>query len=150
MTEPEPILTISPISPGTAKLREKYYEQFAAQSERLDALATQLITLELAIPGIYAAVLKLVHGADATIPLAGWIIAAFLCWFIALALTLVTLIPREWKVDPTIVKNDPTKPAPVLGLEDFFIQSARYKRRWLIPAIALFWAGIFCAAIAIF
>jgi len=153
MTEPEPIptiLTARPISPGAAKLREKYYEQFAAQSDRMDNLAEQLIKLELAIPGLYAAVLKLVHGADATVTPDGWIIAAFGCWFVALALTLAALIPREWKVDPTVVKNDPTKTSPVLGLEDYFIQSARYKRRWLIPAILLFWAGILCAAVAIF
>ena len=149
MTE-QPIPTARPISPGAAKLREKYYEQFATQSDLMDKLAEHLIKLELAIPGLYAAVLKLVHGQDATVAIDGWIYAAFGCWFAALALTLVSLIPREWKVDPTVLKSDPASASPVMGLQDFFIKSARHKRRLLIPAMFLFWAGIICAAIAIF
>ena len=146
----DPILTARPVSPGAAKLREKYYEQFATQSDRMDSLAAQLIKLELAVPGLYAALLKLIHGKDATLTPDGWLIATFICWFAALALTLYSLIPREWKVDPTVVKNNPTKSSPVLGLEDFFRHSARHKRRLLIPATLLFWVGILCAVIAIF
>ncbi len=142
-------LPTQPISPNTALLQKKFYEQFAAQSEQLDKLGGQLITLELAIPGLYAAVLKLVHGKDTTLTIDGWLYFTFACWFLALLLTLLSLVPRRWKVDPTVVKGDAASQKPTLGLEDFFYQSAQHKRRLLIPAIMLFWAGILGAAILV-
>jgi len=99
---------------------------------------------------LYAAVLKLVQGKDAALTMNGWLIFTFGCWFLALLLTLVSLIPRRWKVDPTVVKGDPASQKPVLGLEDFFLKSAQYKRRLLIPAILLFWTGILGAAVLVF
>ena len=59
----------------------------------MDKLAQQLITLELAIPGIYATAVKLTAGADATVTVDTGVIGAFLCWFAALLLALVSLIP---------------------------------------------------------
>ena len=40
-------------------LREKAWEEFCAQPERMDALARQLIVLELTLPSLYLALLKL-------------------------------------------------------------------------------------------
>ena len=139
-----------PVSPAATLLREKFYEQFAAQSEQMDKLARQLITLELAIPGLYATVLKLIQGKDAVVPADGWLYFTFICWFLALLLTLVSLVPRRWQVDPTVVKGNAASREPVMGLEDFFVRSALYKRRLLIPAIFLFWLGILGAAALVF
>lgn len=139
-----------PVSPSSTKLREKFDEQYAAQSEQMDKLAGQLITLELAVPGLYATVLKLTQGEKATLAVDGWLYFTFGCWFLALLLTLISLIPRRWRVDPTVVKGDQASREPVMGLEDFFFQSARYKRRLLIPAILLFWLGIIGAAVLVF
>lgn len=144
-----PLVTRPPNS-AEKLLQQKFAESQAGQSELMDKLARQLITLELAIPGIYAAVLKLVQGEDATLPSSGWLIFTFVCWFLALLLTLISLIPRQWNVDPTILKSDPTGKGKALSLEDFFYKSARYKRRLLIPASLLFFAGIVGAALLVF
>lgn len=56
-----PIRTTA-IAEGELKLLGAFHEDIARQSERMDDLAKQLITLELAIPGLYAVVLKLVSG----------------------------------------------------------------------------------------
>jgi hypothetical protein len=149
MSETSPLAT-RPINQGERLLREKFAESIAGQSELMDQLARQLITIELAIPGLYAAILKLTQGENATLDADGWLIATFGCWFIALALTLIALIPRNWDVDPTILKSDPTGKTPALSLEEFFRKSAQYKRRLLIPACLAFWLGIVGAAIAIF
>lgn len=49
-----------PLDSSKKVLRAKFAESFAGQSEQMDSLARQLITLELAVPGIYSAALKLV------------------------------------------------------------------------------------------
>ena len=146
------VLPTRPPNPSEEVLRAKFAEQFAGQSEQMDALARQLITLELAVPGIYAAVLKLVQGQDATLPVNGWLIAAFGCWSLALLLTLAALFPRRWTVDPTLLKPDVAKHedlSDTLSLEEFFYRSARYKRRFLFAAIVLFWLGIVAAVLAV-
>lgn len=145
----QPIATRPPNS-SEKLLRDKFMERYAAQSDRLDKLGQQLITLELAIPGLYATVLKLTQGDKVTVPADGWLYFTFACWFIALLLTLVSLIPRSWRVDAAILQRDPVQPDGPLGLEDFFYQSAQYKRRLLIPAILIFWLGIFGAALVLF
>jgi len=145
-----PILTSTPVSTSSTLLQNKFYDQFAAQSEQMDKLGAQLITLELAIPGLYATVLKLLQGDDATIAADNWFYFTFVCWFFALLLTLISLVPRIYDVDPTIIKNVAGSNAAKMSVEDFFFKSARYKRRLLIPSIHLFWAGIFGAAITIF
>jgi hypothetical protein len=62
-------LTTRPPDAYEAKIKEKYAESFAGQSDLMDKLAQQLLTLELAIPGLYATVLKLVAGDKATVPI---------------------------------------------------------------------------------
>ena len=59
-------LPTRPVSGSETLLRNKFAESIVGQSELMDKLAQQLITLELAIPGIYVAVLKLTAGDDAT------------------------------------------------------------------------------------
>ena len=145
----DPIST-TPVTPGNKLLQVKFAESLAGQSKLMDKLARQLITLELAIPGIYAAVLKLVQGEDAPLPVNNWLIFTFACWFMATLLTLISLIPRDWKVDPTMLKSDPAGRSKALSLEEFFHDSAQYKRRLLIPACILFWLGIMGAALVIF
>jgi len=144
------VLSTRPVTSSESVLRDKFAESIAGQSELMDKLAQQLITLELAIPGLYAAVLKLTAGDAATVPVNNWFYGAFGCWSVALLLALVSLIPRTWKVDPTLLKADATSKGGVLGLEDFFRKSAAYKRWLLIPSAVLFALGIFCAAMLVF
>jgi hypothetical protein len=150
MAENEPIHVV-PVSKPTQILRDKFYEQYANQAEQMDALARQLITIELAIPGLYATVLKLTQGDKATLSLDNWLFFTFGCWALALAFTLAALLPRNWKVDPTKVKPDPTEETnPSLSLEEFFYKSARTKYRLLVLACAAFGLGIIGAVVVIF
>ncbi len=143
------ILATRPPSEGENLLRNKFAESIAGQSELMDKLGQQLITLELAIPGLYATVLKFTQGDTATAARNQWLYLAFGCWFVALALTLASMVPRHWRVDPTILRQDPAQKNDMLGLEDFFYKSAQYKRWLLIPACVLFWLGVLSAALLV-
>jgi hypothetical protein len=144
-----PLQTRAP-NPSERVLREKFAEDMAGQSAELSKLAQQLITLELGIPGLYAAALKLTQGEVATLAVDGWLVGAFVCWFVALGLTLWSLIPQRWRVDPTRLKSDPGGAGDSLSLEDYFRESAAFKRRRLVGATVIFFAGIVAAAVAIF
>jgi hypothetical protein len=142
-------LTTRPPDTYEKKIREKYAESFANQSDLMDKLAQQLLTLELAIPGLYATVLKLIRGDQATVPVNNMLYVTFALWIAALGLTLIALMPREWKVDPQIMERDPKSTTGELGIKDFFAKSARYKRNLLIVATLLFFSGITLAALTV-
>ncbi len=126
-------------------LRKKFYESIAAQSDLMDKLGERLLTLELGIPGLYATVIKLTSGDKATVAFDGALGVTLGCWLLALLLTLAALTPRNWRVDPSVLKQDPKKFAEGLGIEDFFTRSAQYKRLLLIGSAMLFFAGIVAA-----
>ena len=135
---------------GTEKLlKEKFAESIASQCEHMDKLGRQLITLELAIPGLYATVLKLTSGSKATLSTSPGLYIAFACWFIALLFTLISLIPRRWRVNRNIMKQDPSIETQELGIEDFFHKTAQYKRRLLVTASLLFFVGVYSAAFTV-
>jgi hypothetical protein len=64
-----------------------------------------IFALELAVPGLYATVLKLVSGDKATLANCNVLYLTFACWFLALMLTLISLVPRKWKVNPSVMKQ---------------------------------------------
>lgn len=130
-------------------MRQKFYENLTQQSELVDKMSGHLLTLELAIPGVYAAVLKLVRGDAATLPLNAAFYITFACWLVALVLTFIALTPKKWQVDVSVLKQDPQKMSEGLGIEDFFEQSAQYKLRFVIASSVLFFIGIFSAAFTI-
>lgn len=131
-----------PLTENEKILRQKFYESIVGQSDLLDKLGERLLTLELGIPGLYAAVIKLTSGDKATVAFDWALVATLGCWLAALVLTLISLTPRNWHVDPSVLKQDPQKIADGLGIEDFFTRSAQYKRRLLVASAALFFAGI--------
>jgi hypothetical protein len=101
----------------------------------MDRLAQALLTVELAIPGLYATSLKLVSGKESltlTTPLG----IAFACWFVALVGCLYVLIPKRYPVNPEELRNSEQ------SIENFFHRSARHKWRWLLASIVCFIAGI--------
>lgn len=144
----QPLVTRPPDT-YEAKIKEKYAESFANQSDLMDKLAQQLLTLELAIPGLYATVLKLIRGDQATVPVNNMLYVTFALWIVALGLTLMALMPRKWKVNPQIMERDPKSTTGELGIKDFFAKSARYKRNLLIVATLLFFSGITLAALTV-
>lgn len=143
-----PIATRPPSS-DEKLLQAKFIESIAAQSEQMDKLGRQLITLELAIPGLYATALKLTAGEKAIVGLTPAFYITFGCWLLALLLTLISLIPRKWTVDPGIMKQDPKVKTETLGIEDFFNASAQYKRRLFIAASLFFFVGVVSAALSV-
>jgi uncharacterized membrane protein YfcA len=144
----KPIST-RPLSDNEKLMREKFYESIVAQSDLMDKLSERLLTLELAIPGLYATALKLMRGDKATVTINAALYITFACWLLALVFTLMALTPKKWKVDPSILKQDPKKFEQALGIEDFFEQSALYKRRLVIASSVFFFAGIFSAIFTI-
>jgi hypothetical protein len=64
---------------------------------------------------------------------------------------LIALTPKKWKVNKNVMIQDPKYyESDGLGIEDFFFQSARYKKQLLIPSSFLVWLGIFFAALLVF
>ena len=142
---PDKPIPTRPVGANDNLLRQKFYESIAAQSELMDKLSERLLTLELAIPGLYATVVKLIAGDKAIVTANAAFYVTLALWLLALVLTLAAMIPRNWKVDPQLLRQDAKKMDEILGIEDFFEQSARYKRRLLVASSLLFFAGI-CAA----
>lgn len=143
------ILPTRPPNPGEVVLRQKFFESIADQDELMSKAIAQMLTLELAIPGIYATVLKFLRGeqALAQVNLAFYVTYAF--WMLALVLTLYALIPKDWKVDPTILRQNPKMYAEGLGIEDFFRQAAEHKRRLLIASAIFFFLGVLSVGFSI-
>ncbi len=149
MPEKAQPLAARPLNEDEALLRKKFYESIAAQSDLMDKLAERLLTLELGIPGLFATVLKLTRGQDATLAINAALNLAFALWLIALILTLAALTPKHWKVNERLLRQDPAKFSEGLGIVDFFVQSALHKRRLLIVSSVLFFAGIFSAVFSL-
>lgn len=151
MTDPEEeieevelvTVTTRPATDSEQLLRVKFAESIVEQKKLMDDLAKQLITIELAIPGMFATALALVRGLGGTVTLSASLLVAFGLWLASLVLTLFALVPRDWSVDPEMLKSDPRGKSESRSIEEFFRDAARWKRWFLIPAI-----GCFCFAIA--
>lgn len=144
----EPI-PVRPISTGDQFLMDKFTEAIVNQSTQMDKLGHLLITMELAIPGIYAAVLKLLKGNEAALLNSKNLYISFICWFAALLITLISLIPKKWTVYRNILRQSSNE-TDELSIEGFFYKSAQYKRRLLLISSILFFVGVCFAAFAIF
>lgn len=131
---------VQPLDRFDETLREGFAKALIEQATRLDELAKQLITLELAIPGLYAAVLKIVSGDTAKLHHSGLILFAFVCWLSALGFTFASLLPEKYKVDVNSLS----------GMQRYFSQSAQRKFYWLIPAGFLCFFGICLVVFDIF
>jgi hypothetical protein len=139
-----------PQSSSEKVLKDRFSESIADQCDHMDKLGQQLIALELAIPGLYATVLKLINGDKATLSADYALYITFACWLLALLFTLLSLVPRKWKVNRSIIRQDTSKQTEELGIEDFFYRTARYKRRLLFAACLFFFAGILNASLTVF
>ena len=90
----EPPVQGRPPAPAEKALYEAYVQDLTGQSKLLDETSRELLKLQLAIPGIYIAALRL--NAEGGQPL--FTLAAFGCWLLALAVTLFGLYPRTYQV----------------------------------------------------
>jgi hypothetical protein len=145
------IVYSAPPSKSDEELEKGFVTAIIDQPKLLDELAKQLVTLNLAIPGLYATALKLIGGDDAVVNSAVMIGGAFFCWFVALALSLVSLTPRKWQVDRSKLRsNTPAATGQPLSIEEFFKATATYKRRLLVASTLFCFAGICLAGLTIF
>ena len=145
-----PIENTSPFSIRDRVLQEKYAESVANQCDQMDKLAQQLLVLQLGVFGAYASVLQLTNGEEQTAAFNSFFVLAFVSWLLSLLLTLWSLMPVGWKVDPDMLKPDPQQPykrGNALSIEQFFSKSAQHKRHLLIGACVGFWVGILFAAL---
>lgn len=124
--------TSKPLDSIDKKLQEKFAEDVANQATLMDNMGKQLLTLELAMVGIYATVLKLIAGDGATLE-GGWAIGiTFSFWFMAVVATVLAIFPEEYTVNKT-------KPDEI---EKYFYISARKKGQMLVGSVALFFIGV--------
>lgn len=122
-------------------MQERLTEAIADQSKLMDELAKQLLLVELAIPGLYAAVLKLVSGTESVANLPNILIYAFICWGLSVICTVASLLPRSYR---NISRNNPQ------SIEDFFNKAAEYKRTCLLVSLLWFMAGLFFIILDVF
>ncbi|NTU53736.1 MAG: hypothetical protein HGA97_08605, partial [Chlorobiaceae bacterium] len=121
------------------------------QPKLLDELGRQMVTLCLAIPGLFATVLKLTGGDEAVLPASRLVFLAFGCWLVALILSLASLVPVTRKVDRQVPRRaQPAAKGQALSIEEFFTNSAKYKRRLLVAAALFSFAGIALTAASVF
>ena len=136
---------------GDDELEKGFAAIVVEQPKLLDELAKQLVTLTLAIPALFATILKLPSGESAGLSLHPFVVWAFLCWFVALLLSLASLMPRRWNVNRQVVRREkPAAKGQPLSIEEFFLKSALYKRRLLIAASICCFIGIALAGRSIF
>ncbi|MBN1929289.1 MAG: hypothetical protein JW764_07085 [Chlorobiaceae bacterium] len=144
---------IDSVPPSTTdiELEKAFSTAISGQPALLDELGKQMVTLCLAIPGLFATVLKLTGGDDAVLPASGFVLSAFACWLVALILSLASLVPVTRTVDRQVIRRaQPAAKGQPLSIEEFFTKSARHKRRLLIAAALFCFAGISLAAWSVF
>lgn len=149
MEEDKPTAT-HPASPRVDLLRSKFDEDIVNQAQRLAEVAKLMITVELAVPGLYATALKLIRGDQAMLGLGPAVYTAFFFWFIALVATLMTLVPKRYQVDRDIIRRSPPDEfALPLSIEAYFKKSAQHKYHAIVVSCVCFFAGIGAAVYSI-
>ena len=130
--ENQPTFKTKPLSTIEKKLQEKFAEDIANQGALMDSMGRQLLSLELAMIGIYATVLKLISGKEAVAQSGIALSISFFLWFMAVVATVLAIFPEKYEVD--ITKMDEIK--------EFFAKSAKKKAIMLIASMSLFFLGI--------
>lgn len=149
--KPEEILGSYAPSKADEELEKGLAAAMVEQPKLLDELGKQMVTLCLAIPGLFATVLKLTGGDEAVLPVSCLVFWAFGCWLVALLLSLASLVPVTRTVDRQVVRRaQPAAKGQSLSIEEFFTKSAKYKRRLLVAATLFCFAGIAFAAWSVF
>lgn len=141
-------------------LEESFYKDLAGQAERLDKFALELIKLQLAIPALYAGILKLLEVREiaaataavktiSVIPDMTTLLVIFIPWLLALGLSFLAVFPAQRyavKTNP-IIEPLPDKPTEPMAMNAYFHFSA--KRKFTLLAISGF-LTFFGIAFAVF
>lgn len=116
-------------------LQDSFAKDVTSSVTRMEELAKQLISLNLAIPAIYGSVLKLTQGDSAT-QADVLILIAFIAWLAALGLALATLVSVKDHVNPDNSQ----------AIEAYFLRHARRKQILVIASSLISFFGI-CLAV---
>lgn len=148
MADSEPIEGKPLSHPGDKLLIEAYQQEIIKQSERFEAIAKDLLQLELAIPGLYVAALQFIKTPESLSTFL--IVLTFLFWFLALVLTIVALLPKRWSVlDHTVRRTQVVNKTDDLTIEEYFQESTKFKRKFVIASILAFFTGMIIAALSV-
>lgn len=131
---------VAPVSRYNEVLQERLAQEVSEQSKRLDDLARQLIALNIAVPGLYASLLRYMSGSDATVEDPLLLVFIFLPWLLALGFAFVSLFPLNYQVDPDS-PND---------IEGYFSKTAKRKLVWLAFAGFFSFVGISFSVFSLF
>lgn len=130
MPEPSPPQAIEveaiPLSKFDESLLDNFAKDVSAQATRMDDLAKQLITLNIAIPGLYAAILKFVSGEKAVVTDHLLLFITFGAWLLSLGLAFVSLFPERYEAAADSLAD----------IQQYFYQSAK-RKFWLVGAASL-------------
>lgn len=138
--QPNIDMSVAPSSKYDETMLDSFAKDIAAQATRLDDLAKQLITLNLAIPGLYATVLKFISGDKALVNDPVLLLITFAAWLLALGFALVSLFPGRYRVDPDSTSD----------IAEFFYHSAQRKRVLLSIASLCSFFGMCFAVFSLF
>ena len=148
MTDNEPITGEPVAHPGDEILIDAYQQEIIKQSERFEAIAKDLLQLELAIPGLYVAALQFIktpQSLSSTL-----IVMTFVFWLLALAFTLRALLPKPWSVlDHVVRRTHKLSQTDDLTIEEYFQKSTIFKRKYVIASILAFFTGTIIAALSV-
>lgn len=132
-------------------LQEGFNKDFLGQSARLLDTAKSLLTLQIAIPGLYAALLKMFSGDDATILQSDYlgallIAGSFLFWLLGLGFSLFALKPDKYLVNPSVLsRTSVSEDAPdstFSGLFEMYQNSASRKYTLVVFSSVLTMLGL--------
>ncbi|WP_020558375.1 hypothetical protein [Thiofilum flexile] len=130
-----PVVNAGTIPVRPSKYQESLQDSFAKdvanQAGRMEDLAKILINLNLAIPALYGAVLKLTQDETSTIS-GVLILIAFTSWLVALGLAFLVLLPVKTKVNPNSIP----------ALETYFATQALRKQKLVMSASLTTFFGI--------
>lgn len=158
------LISTQPPAKESSILLEHFETEIVKQNDRLDELAKQLFTLELAVPSVYVIALQIVWGEKATVAVSTSLTLMFVFWFFALVLTMVALFPLRYQVPREIVYCDAEikasfwdtlgrwitqKPIQCSSIDGFYQRSASDKRRALMLAGLCFFIGLIFAVFTI-
>ena len=130
--EKEVVFTTQPLSSIDKKLQEKFAEDIANQASLMDSMGKQLLSIELAMVGIYATVLKLISGKESVDDIGIALVLSFLFWFMAVVLSVLAIFPEKYEVDITKIDE----------IKLYFYKSAKKKATMLIGSVSLFFLGV--------
>jgi hypothetical protein len=117
-------------------LLANFAKDITDQTSRFDALAKILIGLNIAIPGFYAAILRLTLNPQISLLKSPLLWVAFVGWLLSLGLAMVSLIPSQYSIDPD----------NLTAVEHYYQHQAQRKWRLMTTAVFSSFFGI-CFAV---